>query len=1020
MKLLRTIFTGCLHMLCVFVIFAQQIDPQKALSYEIASATKTELIEMAIKQGLAISGSETDLRRRLYDYYQINAPKETKVELKNAQNIYSGQIRGLKEPITRLSGGVEVEIKEDDITHRITTENLLIYQKSQTIYASGAVRYELVQQSGNQVFFAKNMIFNTKKWQSLLVNIQGSTRFSFGGDEQTQFYLSGKKIQKTSSGFVILDNVVITSCDEEEPHYRFKFSNMWVLNEKEAVVRNMVMYMGNVPIFYLPFYYHGEDILPFNPVIGYRSPAGLFYNTTTYLYGEKKKNSRASSMFNIMGTEEGASIGDGYVKLMVDLYSMLGVFAGIGGYIPAMNTTFTIGVAYSRTIFDGVSLYPLTGAVKEEINTSNWFGLDLPFRFGVQLEGQISYLDFAIHSYSDPYFAQDFFFREEDASFFGFLGGLGSDNPYDEIFETESYLRYEQEWRVNKPGLTLFSIDYLNFELASTVKNNRDITNSFSPNQYFYIPKTVNFPNFQIRLEGDWYFGRPVDLREEDNREADITDTQRRFFLEENNLNLLRVPMSEREFNHSFFYRWQVNERLFYEPYTTSWNRPSDIKMTFDDVRSLSSTRLNFGIQSSTNDQYFIFRQGAQLDLQYLERFNESAAIDPSAAAKVDQSNRFFILSNVTQIGYYPFLDYEHWETTGFEYNLTARFFESVYDSDADFRRMGGTFRPDIHTLRGQVRYDNGFWWTYIRTDLDLPPDVLFKSDSQTGVGFEYWGFSLEGYIYLRENFTEFDSAGYGATMAYTPIEDFSLYQTTELDFFTGLNDVKVGMKLYGFTAEFVWEQRYLWDFSRTIYTWRPILNPDGSQANGFVPSYLNLDLNQEVTVAKFMDGQGKFLLTFDAEWKLDFVRYNDSILRFGFGVGFDIENLVSVRVSTNSINRATHLYMPFMRDALGVTRSYNFFVDLWDSFQFWDSAARQRSNFKLENIEASVMFDLHDWVLGVIYEGGPKIGAFDIKQTWQNQISFVVTWKAISPLRAQVNYDDDYGLYLGSSRSIR
>ena len=58
-------------------LFAQSFDPKQALAYEIASASKKELIEMASSLGLSISGSEDDLRSRLYSHYAISPPRKS-------------------------------------------------------------------------------------------------------------------------------------------------------------------------------------------------------------------------------------------------------------------------------------------------------------------------------------------------------------------------------------------------------------------------------------------------------------------------------------------------------------------------------------------------------------------------------------------------------------------------------------------------------------------------------------------------------------------------------------------------------------------------------------------------------------------------------------------------------------------------------------------------------------------------------------------------------------------------------
>ena len=79
----------------------------------------------------------------------------------------------------------------------------------------------------------------------------------------------------------------------------------------------------------------------------------------TYLYGKNPSTSNVSSnMLNILNGNNSNKFSfdedkdedekKGYLKLMLDYYSILGGFGGIGGYIPKINSKFQFGVGYRK------------------------------------------------------------------------------------------------------------------------------------------------------------------------------------------------------------------------------------------------------------------------------------------------------------------------------------------------------------------------------------------------------------------------------------------------------------------------------------------------------------------------------------------------------------------------------------------------------------------------------------------------------------------------------------------------
>lgn len=79
--------------------------------------------------------------------------------------------------------------------------------------------------------------------------------------EKVPFYVYGDYIQSTveASPTLNVSDGYLTTCDEDHPHYRFEVSYAVVVPGRGMSVQNMVMYIGPVPIFYLPAYYFPLD-----------------------------------------------------------------------------------------------------------------------------------------------------------------------------------------------------------------------------------------------------------------------------------------------------------------------------------------------------------------------------------------------------------------------------------------------------------------------------------------------------------------------------------------------------------------------------------------------------------------------------------------------------------------------------------------------------------------------------------------------------------------------------------------
>jgi hypothetical protein len=92
------------------------------------------------------------------------------------------------------------------------------------------------------------------------------------------WYVSADQIQRQMTGEYYVDNGALTTCSLPHPHYHLQAGSVGVDPSKRIVARDLTLFAGPVPIFYLPYYSQG--LAPGRPPIefeaGNQSDIGTF------------------------------------------------------------------------------------------------------------------------------------------------------------------------------------------------------------------------------------------------------------------------------------------------------------------------------------------------------------------------------------------------------------------------------------------------------------------------------------------------------------------------------------------------------------------------------------------------------------------------------------------------------------------------------------------------------------------------------------------------------------------------
>ncbi|MFO7881685.1 MAG: LptF/LptG family permease [Kosmotogaceae bacterium] len=162
----------------------------------------------------------------------------------------------------RLHGPVKLEYSEADYDVTIEASNASVLLEGDKPI-SATFWGNVVLTTKESVINAERVVFefDRKSIQSFKVNTkQGLPVPKVDDSEEKQeidFYVYTEYSESTMEASPLLNtgSGYITTCDYEKPHYRFNVTEATVRQGKYIIAENLVMTIGKVPVFYLPWYY---------------------------------------------------------------------------------------------------------------------------------------------------------------------------------------------------------------------------------------------------------------------------------------------------------------------------------------------------------------------------------------------------------------------------------------------------------------------------------------------------------------------------------------------------------------------------------------------------------------------------------------------------------------------------------------------------------------------------------------------------------------------------------------------
>ncbi|MBO4546093.1 MAG: LPS-assembly protein LptD, partial [Treponema sp.] len=319
---------------------------------------------------------------------KIEEAQKTVITIMNA--LKSGNKKDPKngDDLLTFEGNVQISVEKGGTKTVISADKVSYNRAREMLFAEGAVKLEQTEASGStQTISADSLLFNTQTLEGVFDNsrVVKAESNAINLPSGSKITVASDLFARDDSGAISFKNGSLTFCGEEEnPHWRIKASRIWLLPGNEFAFLNALVYVGPVPVMYLPAFYYPKDELIFNPVFGYRNRAGYYFQTTTYLFGRKpldtgSGDSKEDKDDDILGDyfslikptklmeqkREGLILhnldkeykGDtsNYLKILLDYYVNIGVSTGLAGAykggnnIPSIEASAIFG--FSNTVF---------------------------------------------------------------------------------------------------------------------------------------------------------------------------------------------------------------------------------------------------------------------------------------------------------------------------------------------------------------------------------------------------------------------------------------------------------------------------------------------------------------------------------------------------------------------------------------------------------------------------------------------------------------------------------------------
>jgi hypothetical protein len=306
-----------------------------------------------------------------------------------------------------------------------------------------------------------------------------------------------------------------------------------------------------------------------------------------------------------------------------------------------------------------------------------------------------------------------------------------------------------------------------------------------------------------------------------------------------------------------------------------------------------------------------------------------------------------------------------------------------------------------------------------IRFSMNLPP---LDGSISTNATFKFWitdtniNFSIDKpedsdeWIFKPVNFRETLKLGNFGTFSYSMVID------PEQD--NDITNINSSLRLWDFTARFTASKNARYFFVAD--------NPSNPSLGGnwqrqgepvLFPEELSFAYSHNFSNIEIIKNRMNLSLNLDTSLSFNLQQHTSSNFQLTLGFRTRINGLLELDLSVRSENSVIFRYFKGVPGMEELTAMYadgeqnNLFIDLFDSFNFFDESKRRRTGFKMTRFRLSADHFLGDWKATLAIEMFPHLNTtlttpkYEIKA----DVSFLVQWTPIMEIKSDIKYEGRY-----------
>jgi len=443
-------------------------EQEKSLYELIKSGTVEELRSACRKRSVSDSGDRLELQRRLLEHELLQGSVPFNVLVKDAQSsdiilnhsdfiVYMEDTNG--DDLVLLSSRVDIVYDGK----RITADEVKINVNTGIITGSGDITFT----DNEKVYIAESFYYNVNTDEGYFLDASTTLlHFIYSGDIIRKVHESEK---------FVAENVSLTTCDLENPHYRIEAGKLYFYDESRVLIQNASFIYGNDILFRLPYFYKSLEEPVIKSSLYFRERSGVVSQNTYYPLKTDEKE----------------------LKIKGDFYERLGICIGSdysASYPSGGSTEIGVSAALSNKVYfydEVTENWSPLGPPESEIYGVNRFlryklGLYQQFQFGRNFDNETE-LNF--YWVADPYYTYDFERRKEKFDPFDLVGQAEYDYPR----KGDGF-----SWFLNNYFYyNFFSLSIQN-KLRFEPQRNTDVDEWSLPNYYEYRIYTLAAPDVVV------------------------------------------------------------------------------------------------------------------------------------------------------------------------------------------------------------------------------------------------------------------------------------------------------------------------------------------------------------------------------------------------------------------------------------------------------------------------------------------------------------------------------------------